>query len=225
VSMKKSLMMTAPALALLAGMLVPQHLVAGARITKCQDADGKWHYGDAAAQECEDSKWTALNARGVVVDEKDVPPTAAELHARKMAAAEERREQARKAKEEAEWQRMLSVYDKEEFIIFARDTRLENLNAMIQVNHDLLKRLRENLEAYQLRSGKKAEAEVIKLQERIAGFERDNVEKTAEKGRVVATYNELLRRFREAKKQIAAKEAAQETAQEATQEATQEAAQ
>ena len=207
-SMKKSLLMTAPALVLLAGLMIPQVLVAGARITKCQDADGKWHYGDAAAQECEDSKWTDLNARGVVVDEKEVPPTAAELRERQAKAAEERREKKRKAEEEAEWQRMLSVYDKEEFIIFARDTRLENLNTMIQVNHDLLKRLRENLEAYQLQSGKKAEAEVKKLQQRIADFERDNAEKTAEKGRVVATYNELLRRFREAKKQIAAKEAA-----------------
>ncbi len=207
-SMKKSLTMTAPAVVLLAGLLIPQYLAAGSRITKCQDSDGKWHYGDMAAQECEDSKWTALNAHGVVVDEKEVPPSAAELRARKARQAELRKEQERKAREEAEWQRMLSVYDREEFIVFARDTRLENLNAMIQVNHDLLKRLRENLEEYQLLSGEKAEAEVKKLKQRIASFEQDNQEKTAEKERVVATYNELLRRFREAKKQIAAKEAA-----------------
>lgn len=205
-SRKKILLMPLPALLVLVALFVPQHLFAGTRITKCQDTSGKWHYGDAAAQECEDSKWTALNSRGVKVDEKEVPPTAAELRKREAEAAQKKREQENKAREEAEWQRMLSVYDKEEFIIFARDTRLENLNALIQVNHDLLKRLRANLDAYKLMSGKKAKVEVSKLKERIASFEQDNVDKNAEKDRVVATYNELLRRFREAKKQIAAKE-------------------
>ncbi len=207
VSLRKILLMPLPAILVLGALFAPQYLFAGTRITKCQDASGKWHYGDAAAQECEDSKWTALNSRGVVVDEKEVPPTAEELRKREAEAEKKKQEEQRKAREEAEWQRMLSVYDKEEFIIFARDTRLENLNAMIQVNHDLLKRLRENMEAYKLRPGKKAKAEAEKLQARIAAFEQDNLDKAAEKDRVVATYNELLRRFREAKKQIAAKEA------------------
>ena len=205
-SLKRIIVMSLPALALAAALAVPQYLWAGTRITKCQDANGKWHYGDAAAEECENSKWTALNDQGVVVDEKDVPPTAAELRKRREAEEKARKEAERKAREEAEWKRMLSVYDKEEFIIFARDTRLENINAMIQVNHDLLKRLRENLEAYKLIKGKKARQEVAKLEKRIAAFEQDNEDKAREKERVVTTYNELLRRFREARAKIAARE-------------------
>ena len=33
-------------------------------ISKCQDADGKWHYGDNAASICGDARITIIDDRG-----------------------------------------------------------------------------------------------------------------------------------------------------------------
>ena len=64
-------------------------------IKKCQDADGKWHYGDIAVEECENSKITTLTDRGFIKEEEAAPKTEAELRA-------EAEEQALMEKEERE---------------------------------------------------------------------------------------------------------------------------
>jgi len=50
-----------------------------ARIKKCQDSAGKWHYGDSADEECARSKVIELDMRGIQRKEIAAPLTAAEL--------------------------------------------------------------------------------------------------------------------------------------------------
>lgn len=179
-------------------------------ITKCQDAQGTWHYGDNASEECAESTWTELNDRGVVVQEEVVPPSAEEIRAqREREEAAQRAEEEQKAKER-EWNRMIAIYDSEEYIIQTRDNRLENISEMIEVNEQLLKRLHATLQNYMSMSGEKAQAEADKTREQIMAFETDNRAKNAEKKKIVETYSELLKRFREAKQRLKDKELAQQ---------------
>ncbi|HJW80631.1 MAG TPA: hypothetical protein VJ396_00170, partial [Acidiferrobacterales bacterium] len=54
----------------------------GGRIKKCQDAAGKWHYGDSADEDCARSKVIELDTRGIQRKEIAAPLTEAELKAR-----------------------------------------------------------------------------------------------------------------------------------------------
>lgn len=105
-------------------------LLAGAvqaqSITKCQDAEGNWHYGDFAASACaEESTITEIDERGQLVRESDAPPTEDELAARQAAEEQEREEAERRSRQAAEDQRLLQTYDSTEAIVEARDKRLD----------------------------------------------------------------------------------------------------
>lgn len=107
-------------------------LLAGAvqaqSITKCQDAEGNWHYGDFAASACaEESTITEIDERGQLVRESDAPPTEDELAARQAAEEQEREEAERRSRQAAEDRRLLQTYDSAEAIIEARDKRLDAL--------------------------------------------------------------------------------------------------
>lgn len=108
-----------PAALLLAGAAQAQS------ITKCQDAEGNWHYGDFASAACaEESTITEIDERGQLLRETDAPPTEDELAARKAAEEQELEEAERRSRQAAEDRRLLQTYDSAEAIIDARDKRL-----------------------------------------------------------------------------------------------------
>lgn len=117
------LLTRAPLVALLLGGAVQAQ-----SITKCQDAEGNWHYGDFAASACaEESTITEIDERGQLVRESDAPPTEEELAARQAAEEQEREEAERHSRQAAEDRRLLQTYDSAEAIIEARDKRLDAL--------------------------------------------------------------------------------------------------
>lgn len=135
---------------LLVGLLLPG--MAAAQISKCQDANGKWHYGDNAAAACGDAKITVFDKKGIKVDEIDSPPTAAEVEARRAAKERQKREnQLEKEREEAR-KRILRVYPDEASILRARDQRIAGIDKQIKLDETLLDDLR--LEMNQLESRK-----------------------------------------------------------------------
>lgn len=118
-------------------------LIAGAAqaqtISKCQDADGNWHYGDFAAEACaEESTITEIDERGMKVKESDAPPTAEELEAQKAAEERQRQEEERIASEAAEDRRLLQTYDSAQAIVNAREQRLSALDQEL-VSHRLFR--------------------------------------------------------------------------------------
>jgi len=62
-TMKKIPMLLAVIAAL--GLTVPTFTVEAAKIKKCKDAEGKWHYGDQAADECERANIIELSTQGI----------------------------------------------------------------------------------------------------------------------------------------------------------------
>src|ERR1051325_11975286 len=68
-------------------------------IKKCQDATGKWHYGDSASEACAQSKVTVMSEQGIKKKEIAAPLTRDELKQREL-ADEDRAKAAEQAKRE-----------------------------------------------------------------------------------------------------------------------------
>jgi len=101
----------------------------GQPITKCQDEDGNWHYGDFASEACaEESTVTEMDERGQTVGKRQAPPSREELAAEEAAAIAEQQEAERQVREQEANQRLLRTYDSLEGIIQARDARLESVD-------------------------------------------------------------------------------------------------
>ncbi len=134
-------------------------------ISKCQDASGKWHYGDNAASACGDTKITVIDKTGRKIEEIAPPMTDEELLAKE--AEEKRQEEADKqqARRDLERKRILAIYPREEDIIIARDSRLKSMDKNIRLQEDLRDSLvleMKELEARETPQNKKDKAKLEK---------------------------------------------------------------
>ena len=110
-------------------------------IKKCKDAEGKWHYGDVAVDQCENSKVTTLNERGFITEEKEAPKTEEELALEaEQNALVEQQEKQRLADEE-EKRRVLSIYETESDIDRLRDNQLQSVEGNIEFHKAYLKNM------------------------------------------------------------------------------------
>ena len=116
---------------------------AWAQITKCQDANGKWHYGNYAADVCAQSDITHMDGQGNIVGQDSRPLTEAEQLQTKKQAEQEARVQAGLDSEQAERERILEIYDSEQDILRMREKKLEGIELQI-VGFDILLRQRKN---------------------------------------------------------------------------------
>ncbi len=138
------------ALPLLAVLLTPFAAVAaeapkGKLIKKCQDAAGKWHYGDNAAAECAKSKITEISQTGVKRKEVAAPPTEAELKQREAHQGELERERKLTEDRKRRDELLLSTYGHEDDIGYTRDRKLALLESSIKASEETLKSLRAAL--------------------------------------------------------------------------------
>ncbi len=173
-------------------------------IAKCQDAEGKWHYGDMAAAACDDVKITILNDKGRKIDEVDVPMTDEELRAKK--AEEERLELERKQieKREMEKKRILAIYPNEESVIRSRDEKLKGMDRIIGLQGDLLGTMRlelKRLEAKDPPAGKKQQeklqSRVIELRGNIQDYNLAINKLRREREQAAEKFKEILIEYRE----------------------------
>ncbi len=153
-------------------------------IQKCQDADGKWHYGDIAVAECENSKVTTLNDQGFITDELAAPKTDEEIRAEQELIAAELAEQERLKKEQEEHVRILSIYETEDDIDRQRDNQVSSVQSNIDVHQSYLR----NMEI------------------RIADFEKDKSAATRDwqKEELQAEIDQAHIRVEKSKKELAA---------------------
>ncbi len=117
-----------------------------AKIKKCQDTQGKWHYGDRAAEECERSKIIELSNRGVKRGVIKAPPTAEELQAREKRQVELEEERKRAEEQARRDQQLLGTYGHEQDIIYIRDRKLAQIEYTISAADATVKPLRAALE-------------------------------------------------------------------------------
>ena len=124
------------------------------KIKKCQDAAGKWHYGDEAAEECARTGVIELSPAGVKTGVIKAPPTSEELKQREQQQAE--LEEARKRAEEQARrdQQLLATYGHEKDIIYIRDRKLEQIEYTISAANETMKPLRAALSRMQADAAK-----------------------------------------------------------------------
>ena len=114
-------------------------------IKKCQDVDGKWHYGDVAVRACENSKVTTLSDKGFVKAQKDAPKSEAQLEAQRVGLAELEAERLRQEELENERSRILTVYESEADIDRQRESRLLSIDNNIAVHNSYIKSLKQHI--------------------------------------------------------------------------------
>lgn len=175
------------------------------KIRKCQDATGKWHYGDTAAEECARSKVTIMSEQGITRREIAPPPTDADLQQRA-----ERQAQEDRAKEQAKHDELLlSSYAHEADVLYVRDRKLSQIESSIKASEETLKSLRAALtrmeaQAADEQKGGKASEQTVKGLEQtraqIAKHEAVIAMKKKEQDIVRARAETDLMRYRELKK-------------------------
>lgn len=171
-------------------------------IEKCQDADGKWHYGDNAAAVCADSKITVLNKKGIKVKEIDRPPSHDEIEARE---AEKKRKEAQAGidnERKIARERILRVYPDEASIIRARDQRTAGIDKNISLNETMLGELRLNknkLDSAKKPKGEKAQKHQVqqkqRTQEYIDSYTSSISNLRADRERVQKKYGTILEEY------------------------------
>jgi hypothetical protein len=180
------------------------------RINKCQDAEGKWHYGDSAAEACAKSKIEVLNSEGIKKKEIAAPPTEAELADRERRKDELEREK-RSAEDVAKRDKiLLSTYGHEDDILLVRDRKLAQIEATIKASNDTLKSLRSalvRLEVQKQSEDEKKDAKgsaltekgIVQTKEQIERHEATVALKRKEQEQLRKQYAEELARYRELK--------------------------
>ncbi len=177
-------------------------------IKKCQDANGKWHYGDFAVAACNESKVTTLDKRGNVKAEREAPLTKEELAAK---AEQERAEQERLEQEQAEReerQRVLSIYETEADIERQRDNQIYSVESNIAVTQAYINSLQDRIERNMQKLNpqshpkyvEKIEGENLETRSKIETAEQQLVELNEQKTAVEARFErelELYRKLRE----------------------------
>jgi hypothetical protein len=178
-------------------------------IKKCKDAQGKWHYGDTAAEECAKSKIEVISDQGVKRKEIAAPPTEAEIKARAERAGDEERAKQLAAEQKKKDDILLATYAIEADIVYARDRKLAQLEQTIKATEDTLKSLhktRERVEKQQAdeehKTGKTSDAtakQLTQIKSQIATREIDISNKRKEQEAIRRDSESELARYRELK--------------------------
>lgn len=187
--------------------LLPAFLVfpiAGYPISKCQDENGKWHYGDNAASVCGNARITIMDDRGRKVDEVAPPMTVEEFNALEAEEIRKAAEDKLEAKRQQERRRILAIYPREESIIRARDERLKGMDNNIRVQEELMDDMRLDLKALEAKkvpadaaAKKKLESRKKLQQANIDEYYQAITRLRREREQAAQKYDRILREFRE----------------------------
>ncbi|MBS1269692.1 MAG: hypothetical protein MAG794_00643 [Gammaproteobacteria bacterium] len=168
----------------------------GQTITKCQDEEGNWHYGDFAAEACaKESKITEIDERGVKVKESDAPLTQEELEVREAAEREQQREAERRARREAKNQRLLRTYDTAQDIVDAREEHLDALGRDLESYRLFRQDLVDAKE--KLEDNETNREQIGDLQQRIKKYDAAIQSIENKRQATMEEYNKELKKFRE----------------------------
>jgi hypothetical protein len=185
-------------------------------IKKCKDVTGQWHYGDTAAEECAQSKVVVITEQGTTKRVIDAPPTEQELKQREKLEEAEQAKQKQSAEQARKDTLLLSTYGSEDDITYIRDRKIAQIETTIKSSEETLKSLRAALArmeaqaADEAKGGKdsdeKATAKNIEqTKNQIGRHEAQITEKRQEQDALRKQYADELARYREIKKQQAAK--------------------
>lgn len=182
----------------------------GPRIKKCQDAQGRWHYGDTADEECARSKVIEIDQRGIKRKEIAAPLTEQQLKDRESQRAEAEKARKQAAEQQRRDELLLSTYAVEADITLTRDRKLSDLDTQIRSNEDTLKSLRSSHDrlkkqaADEQRGGKAVSPQtahsISRIESQMANHEAVIAKMREERQGVKKQFDEDLERYRSLKR-------------------------
>lgn len=176
-------------------LIVP---VSAETIKKCQDANGKWHYGDHAAFECEQySRITEIDEEGYKVGEVDAPPTQEELDAKIRAERQLSEQENTDAKQKRLDQRLLITYENPERILQTRDALLAAIDSAVDADRELRDQLTVELRRIEASGGPNAVENAESIRQQIADFDEAIQARLATKEIAKNRYEMEHRRYKE----------------------------
>lgn len=178
-------------------LLLPAFSSWAQTITKCQDAEGNWHYGNYASQECDAGAITELRESGVILEVHEPPPTMEEIRARQAREQTERDAQIAREEKLRIDRTLKEKYASEDVIVGLREQRILELEKQIAFNEAQLTKLRTEQAALSEPASEYEKQEVHELAQLIGRFER-----AVERARIAirqtqSDYEKLLERYRQ----------------------------
>ena len=119
------------------------------RIKKCQDAGGRWHYGDTADALCKQSKVVEINKQGITTKEIAAPLTADELKQRELNKSSVEAEKKKAEEQARQDQLLLATYGHEDDISFVRDRKIADIEGQVLASKQTLASLSNALKRIQ----------------------------------------------------------------------------
>jgi hypothetical protein len=176
-------------------LIVP---VSAQTIKKCQDANGKWHYGDHAAFECEQSsRITEIDEEGRQVGEVEAPPTQEELNAKLHAERQLSEQEKTDANQKRLDRRLLITYENPESILLTRDALLAAIDSAVDADRDLRDQLTDELRRIEASGGPNAAENAASVKQQIADFDEAIQARLATKEIAKNRYEMEHRRYKE----------------------------
>jgi hypothetical protein len=165
-------------------------------ITKCQDAEGKWHYGTYASEKCGDGPVTEMRDSGVVLEVREAPPSIEELQAEKERVRAAQAELIEREEKRRIDRQLLEKYPSEQVILDLRNQRIAELEKQLEFNQGQLLQLKGEFEALGEPANDVDRQEAHELEQLIGRFERaiDRGQEGLETTR--SDYGKLLERYR-----------------------------
>ena len=182
--------------------------VGNAAISKCQDANGKWHYGSSASQYCADSsEITKLDKRGVKVGQVEAVKTEEQLQAERKQQEEQEKRIEQQQFEKAERERILMVYQSEDDIERTKTKQINAIDQKISQHENYIIALNKNKEPLEQKKAAtnskklitKLEGDIAEIDSKIAMSEQRIVELNAQKKEIEQKYDEDLATFQKYK--------------------------
>lgn len=118
-------------------------------IKKWVDDNGLTHYGTTIPPEYTDRAHIELNQRGIEIDRQDRAKTEEEIERDKALQALRAEQQQLKEEQQARDRILLNLYRNEDDLVMARDGKIAQLDAQIQLTHKEIRRLKTRLSEFQ----------------------------------------------------------------------------
>lgn len=170
-----------------------------ADIKKCQDADGKWHYGDYADEACAKSVVDELDESGTKVGEDLPPPTAEELAKQEALAKLQASEQNTAEGQRKKDLEVVRIYGSEETIISTRDRKLASIDNNIDITKQIKAGTQKDIEKLlKMKQTKKVQRQLEEREKAIKSYDRVIRHNMAERDKLEEKYSVVLVEFKEA---------------------------
>ncbi len=173
------------------------------QITKCQDADGNWHYGSFAADACIDAVVEKLSESGAKIGEDRPPPSEEEIRKEEALAKDVRAKEDYASTQHKRDMEIVRIYSNEETIITTRDRKIASIDNNIEITRQIKKGTLKDIDKLKkLKKTKKVERQIEERENAVKSYDKVIRHSLSEREKLFKSYIAVLEEFQAAYKRI-----------------------